>query len=115
MLKNITKNLQPAIGLTLGSVGSGMVSKFIPFGDDRTKNALTLLAGLVLMGSGKGKDKLMGSVGAGIVAGAGSRLAAGFGLGSIAGPDIDFSVDEVSGPGQDPVGAADGSGDDIAM
>jgi len=116
MLKNIGKNLQPAIGLTLGSVASGMVTKFIPIGDDRIKNAIALLGGLILMGTGKGKNAMLGNVGAGIVAGSGARIAAGFGLGDIGqGADINFSEEDLSGPGADPVGAAEGASDDISM
>lgn len=118
MLKNITKNLQPAIGLTLGSVASGMAAKLIPVGDDRIKNAITLLGGLILMGTGKGKNAMLGHVGAGIVAGSGARIAAGFGLGEIAlsGPDIDFDIEDLNGPGgHDPVSGAEGANDDISM
>lgn len=97
MIKKITKNLQPALGITAGAVGAGILSKHIPVYDERVKAAILLVAGLALKGSGKAKG-IVSNIGDGVIAGAGLKLVQSVmpGLAGIGVADAQFDV--ISGP-----------------
>lgn len=76
-LGKITKNLQPTLVKAGGAIAGGMAKKIIPFGSDRVKDGVLLLAGLMLSGS-KG---VMGQLGEGVAIGRAMSLAQGFGIG----------------------------------
>lgn len=98
MIKKITQNLKPALGLTAGAIGANYVSKFVPIQNEKIKAAAPVLLGLLLMGSGKGKG-MVKDVAAGLIAGGGSNLAKTFGIGTI--PDPIMELDELDINGYD--------------
>ena len=94
MIKNLKKNVMPAVGLTVGAVGAGFVSKYVPIGNDKIKAAAPMLVGLFLMG----KKGIIGDIGAGMIAGGGLKLAQSFGIGAM---DEVVDLEDIYGPGED--------------
>jgi len=92
MIKKIAKNLQPALGLTVGAIGANYVGRFVPVQNEKLKAAAPVLLGLFLLASGKGKG-IIKDVAAGMIAGGGANLAKSFGLGAI--PDPIMELDEI--------------------
>ena len=98
-LGNIKKQLVPAAGLVGGAVAAGYVTKFVPVANEKIKAAAPVVLGLLLMGQ-KG---MVGSIGAGMLAGGGLKLAQSFGIGAIEDPimaldyDYDYDDDGVNG------------------
>jgi hypothetical protein len=86
-LNKLTKNLQPALVMTAGAIGSGYLTKVIPFGSDRVKDGICAVLGLAMSGS-KG---MVGNLGTGVFIGSAARLAKGFGIG---GGDMINGIDD---------------------
>jgi len=88
-LNKLTKNLQPALVMTAGAIGSGYLTKVIPFGSDRVKDGVCAALGLVL----SGQKGMMGQLGTGVLIGSAARLAKGFGIG---GGDFIGGIDDAT-------------------
>lgn len=76
-LKSITKNAQPVLMMGAGAIGASYLTKLIPFGNDKVKAGITVLAGLALSGT-KGA---LGQIGTGVAVGGIQKLAGSFGIG----------------------------------
>jgi hypothetical protein len=104
MVKGLTKNLAPAAGLVGGAVAAGFVTKVVPIGNDKIKAAAPILVGLLLMG----KKGILGSLGAGMVAGGGLKLAQSFGIGATEDPIMALDVEEEINGFESPIQGHDG-------
>jgi hypothetical protein len=98
MKLNIKKQAPEVVGLAVGGIGAGYVTKLIPLGNDKLKAAVPLLVGIFL----SGQKGIIGSVGKGMIAAGGANLARTFGIGGV-GPSTligeieEFEVDNLSG------------------
>lgn len=70
LFNNVKKAAPQVLGLTVGNVAAGFVSKMIPVQNNLMKNGIVLLGGVLLMGQ-KG---MLSSVGAGMASQAGGQL-----------------------------------------
>jgi hypothetical protein len=89
MLKNIKKQAPEIIGLAVGGIGAGYVTKFVPVGNDRIKAAAPLLVGILL----SGQKGILSSIGKGMIAAGGANLAKTFGIGGVSNSTLIGEID----------------------
>jgi hypothetical protein len=85
------KNVQPVLVMGVGAIAGGFITNKIPVGNDKVKNAIVAVGGILLSGS-KG---MLGHFGAGLAVGAIKGLGQSFGIGDpnggyLAGMDNEF-------------------------
>ena len=103
MLKNIKKQAPEILGLTVGGIGAGYVTKFVPIGNDRLKAAAPLLVGILL----SGQKGILASVGKGMIAAGGANLAKTFGIGGVGPSTLIGEIDTFETDGLDGVEFSD--------
>lgn len=75
-LKNVQKNVQPALGLVGGGIGANLFATKLTFiQNDKMRAGAPILLGLLLMGS---KNKMLANAGMGMIAVGGAKLVGTF-------------------------------------
>jgi hypothetical protein len=99
MKLNIKKQAPEILGLAVGGIGAGYVTKLVPVGNEKIKAAAPLLIGVLL----SGQKGILGSVGKGMIAAGGANLAKTFGIGGVDTTTLIGEIDEFEIEGMDDV------------
>ena len=94
---NIKKQAPEVVGLAVGGIGAGYVTKFVPVGNEKIKAAAPLLIGVLL----SGQKGILGSIGKGMIAAGGANLAKTFGIGGVDTTTLIGEIDEFEIEGMD--------------